>query len=65
MAIQSNAFGRVTLTGEDAKKFKRQVTFGRPKAGARENVARGVELAKAFRSSGSCLKIAARVSSIK
>lgn len=51
MAIQSNAFGRVTLTGEDAKKFKRQVTFGRPKASAKENVERGVKLVREFRAS--------------
>ncbi|WP_295187802.1 hypothetical protein [uncultured Brevundimonas sp.] len=49
MAIQSNAFGRVRLSGEDAKKFDRQVRFGRPKAAASKNVAQGVELVKALR----------------
>lgn len=49
MAVHSSAFGSVALTDEDAKKFKRQVTFGRPKAAAKESVARGVLLADDFR----------------
>lgn len=49
MAVISSTFGSVTLTGDDAKKFKRQVTFGKPKATAKASVARGVELAKNFR----------------
>jgi hypothetical protein len=57
MAITSSTFGSVTLTGEDAKKFKRQITFGKPKAGAKESVRRGVELAREFRESGRELKI--------
>jgi hypothetical protein len=52
MAIKSNAFGRVTLTGEDAAKFKRQVTYGRPNVHAKSNVEKGVELVRAFRSNG-------------
>ena len=52
MAITSNTFGRVTLTGDDAKKFKRQVTFGRPKAAAKANVEEGVKLAREFRANG-------------
>lgn len=52
MAIQSNAFGRVRLSGEDAKKFERQVKFGRPKPHARDNVSQGVELVQALRSKG-------------
>lgn len=49
MAVHSSAFGSVTLTEEDAKKFKAQVTFGRPKAAAKESVTRGVTLADSFR----------------
>ena len=49
MAIHSSTFGSVTLTDDDAKKFKRQVTYGRPKANATEAVARGVAIAKQFR----------------
>ncbi len=52
MAIKSNAFGRVTLTGEDAKKFQAQVAYGKPKAAAREAVKRGVALSRKLASSG-------------
>lgn len=52
MTVHSSAFGGVTLTGDDAKKFNRQVTFGRPKADASASVARGVALAKGFRAGG-------------
>jgi hypothetical protein len=41
MAITSDAFGRVTLTGDDAKKFKKQVTYGRPTKAAIETAKRG------------------------
>ena len=51
MAVISSAFGSVTLTEEDAKKFKRQVSYGKPKASAKESVERGVKLAGQFRSS--------------
>lgn len=44
MAIKSNAFGRVVLTGEDAKKFADQVTYGRPKDAAKVNAKRGSEM---------------------
>jgi hypothetical protein len=49
MAVKSTTFGRVTLTGEDAKKFERQVAYGKPKAAAKESVSRGVVLAERFR----------------
>lgn len=52
MAVQSSAFGSVTLTEEDAKKFQNQVTYGKPKASARESVYRGVKLASEFRTGG-------------
>lgn len=48
MAIISNAFGRVHLTEEDAKKFERQVRYGRPNDAARESVKQGRLLAAAF-----------------
>lgn len=31
MSIRSSTFGAVRLTGEDARKFQAQVTYGRPK----------------------------------
>lgn len=49
MAIQSSAFGSVTLTREDAEKFQRQVTYGRPKTVAVDAVKRGVDIAQQFR----------------
>ena len=53
MSIVSTAFGRVVLTDADAKKFKAQVTYGRPKAAAVKSVASGVELSKQLREAGS------------
>ena len=52
MSIKSDSFGRVTLTNEDAAKFKRQVAYGRPKAAAVESVQRGVKLAREFQKTG-------------
>jgi hypothetical protein len=52
MSIQSHAFGRVTLTGEDAKKFKRQVSYGKPKKAAVASVKRGVALSREFERRG-------------
>lgn len=57
MAITSHAFGRVTLTDQDAKTFKAQVTFGRPKAAAAEAVKRGVQTSRDFKQAGGKLKI--------
>lgn len=62
MAIHSTAFGSVTLTEDDAKKFKNQVTYGRPKANASAAVSRGVEMAREFRETRS-LKITLNVKS--
>lgn len=53
MSIHSTAFGRVVLTEADAKKFKDQVTYGRPKKAAKEAVARGVVLSRQLRERGS------------
>ena len=52
MSIKSQAFGRVTLTGPDARKFKNQMTHGRPKAAAKESVKRGAELVRQVLKSG-------------
>lgn len=53
MAIDSNAFGSVILTQEDAKKFNDQVTYGRPKASAKESISRGILMAKDYSEKGS------------
>jgi hypothetical protein len=61
MAIHSTAFGSVTLTEEDAKTFKRQVTYGKPKPNAKVAVARGVQMAKEFRETRTLtIKVAAK-----
>lgn len=59
MAVISSMFGSVTLTEEDAKKFKRQVTYGKPKAAAKVSIERGVKLAGEFRTGNRTLTIKA------
>ena len=51
MAIRSNAFGRITLTGPDAKKFRNQASYGKPKAAAAKNVKKGLLMLKQATSS--------------
>ena len=53
MGIESSAFGRITLTGTDADKFRRQVRHGKPKAAAVKSLERGRKLVKEFNRSGS------------
>lgn len=53
MSIQSSAFGRVVLTEADAKKFKAQATYGRAKPAAKKNVAKGIQLSRELKASGS------------
>ena len=53
MSIKSNAFGRVELTGADAKKFRAQATYGRAKVAAKSGAAAGSILLRELRSSGS------------
>ena len=53
MSIISTAFGRVKLTEADAAKFKRQVTYGRPKSAAKVAVSEGVALSKSLGEQGS------------
>ena len=57
MAIESNPFGRITLTGADAKKFRNQVTYGKPKKAAVESVAQGVELSRQMQQNGGKLTV--------
>jgi len=52
MAIKSHAFGRVTLTNEDAAKFDRQVRYGRSNDAARDSVKRGLDLNSTFKRDG-------------
>lgn len=59
MAIDSHAFGSVTLTKGDAAKFLRQVKYGRANDAAKSTVRRGVEMNAEFRSSGGKLEVKA------
>lgn len=52
MTVQSNTFGGLHLTGEDAKKFRSQVTSGRPSKAAKDTAAKGVATATALLSKG-------------
>lgn len=52
MAINSTSFGGVELSGEDARKFKNQVRYGKPKAAAADTVRDGVALAQELRKHG-------------
>jgi len=52
VSIKSHAFGRVTLTGRDAKKFKNQIVYGKAKPQAKATVKRGVLLVKKLNKSG-------------
>ncbi len=45
------------LTRADARKFKAQVTYGRPTAAAVEMVRRGVALSREFTANGGKLRI--------
>lgn len=57
MAIQSNAFGRVVLTGADAKKFEDQVRFGRPKPAAEQSAKRGAEMLRQMRANSRAVTV--------
>jgi hypothetical protein len=48
MSVHSSTFGGVRLSAEDAKKFKDQVTYGRPKQAAVQSFVRGKKLADEF-----------------
>lgn len=52
MAILSHAFGATRLSGKDAKKFKDQVTYGKPKPMASSNARQGVAMVREFNSKG-------------
>lgn len=52
MAVHSNTFGGLHLTGEDAKKFRNQAQFGRPNEAAKQSAANGIAAAKALLANG-------------
>jgi hypothetical protein len=57
MAIKSHAFGRVTLTGDEARKFRNQMAHGKPKAAAVAGLKRSVEMSRSFRKNGGKLTL--------
>ncbi|MBL8652058.1 MAG: hypothetical protein JNL35_16840 [Sphingopyxis sp.] len=52
MAVHSNTFGGLQLSGEDAKKFRSQVSAGRTSAAAKASAAKGVAAATALLKQG-------------
>lgn len=52
MAIFSDTFGGLRLTGDDASKFRNQVRHGRSNAAAKATAAKGRELAAALARDG-------------
>jgi hypothetical protein len=57
MSIKSDAFGSVTLSGKDAKKFEDQVTYGKPKAAAFDSIEKGVELSRKLQQAGGDISV--------
>ncbi|MBM3928453.1 MAG: hypothetical protein FJ335_08360 [Sphingomonadales bacterium] len=53
MAVVSNSFGGLRLTGEDAAKFRRQVSFGRPGGQVRSSVQQRIAAARLLVRDGS------------
>lgn len=53
MSVHSTFFGVTKLTGEDSKKFRQQVTYGRPKKAAVASLKRGKALLRAIDSNKS------------
>jgi hypothetical protein len=52
MSVQTTFFGVTKLTGKDAKKFRRQVTYGRPSKAAATSLASGSAILKELHAKG-------------
>jgi hypothetical protein len=52
MAVHSNTFGGLQLSGEDAKKFRNQVRSGNPSPAAKASAAKGIAAARALFAQG-------------
>lgn len=52
MGVRTTFFGVTKLTGKDAKKFRRQVAYGRPNKAALDSLARGNEILKQLHTKG-------------
>lgn len=53
MAVHSNTFGGLCLSGADAKKFRNQVRASKPNAAAKSSAANGIAAAKKLLRDGS------------
>jgi hypothetical protein len=52
MSVKSTAFGAVRLTGADAKKFRAQMTYGKPSKAAVKSATLGRKAAAQYAKSG-------------
>lgn len=52
MAVHSNTFGGLRLSGEDAKKFRSQVSSGRSSQAAKNSALKGIASAKTLLANG-------------
>jgi hypothetical protein len=52
VAVHSNTFGGLHLTGADARKFRNQAKYGRPNKAAKTSAAKGVASAKVLLANG-------------
>lgn len=52
MAVKSTPFGAVVLSDDDARKFRLQVTHGRPKKVAIESMVKGDAMRAEFQKTG-------------
>ena len=52
MTIKSHPFGRVTLTGDDAKEFAKQVLHGQANQAAEDAIRNGRIMVKEFKRTG-------------
>lgn len=57
MAVHSNTFGGLQLSGEDAKKFRGQVRSSKPSDAAKMTAAKGLASAAKLLKTG-CVKVA-------
>lgn len=52
MSVKTSTFGAVRLTDEEARKFRDQITYGRPKQAAVDSYARGKSAASEYAKQG-------------
>jgi len=52
MSVKTSTFGGVRLSGEEADKFVKQVTYGRPKQAAQDAAARGNKMVSEYTATG-------------